>query len=105
MTIDTISDGNAGDIPPVPLETSVEIPNPPVLSYVLLDLCYCVYGGGTLTEYYRPDDVVIAVMGVTGAGKSTFISLFADDAQIGHGLQSCMYQTAYSKDINMPCEL
>ncbi|PON28998.1 hypothetical protein TGAM01_v202106 [Trichoderma gamsii] len=68
MTIDTISAGNAGDIPPVPLETSVEIPNPPVLS---------------------PEDVVIAVMGVTGAGKSTFISLFADDAQIGHGLQSC----------------
>ncbi|UKZ61156.1 uncharacterized protein TrAtP1_002426 [Trichoderma atroviride] len=36
-----------------------------------------------------PDDVVIAVMGVTGAGKSTFISLFAKDAQVGHGLQSC----------------
>ncbi|KAM0254614.1 hypothetical protein ACHAQJ_006581 [Trichoderma viride] len=36
-----------------------------------------------------PDDIVIAVMGITGAGKSTFISLFAEDAQVGHGLQSC----------------
>ncbi|KAL7892232.1 P-loop containing nucleoside triphosphate hydrolase protein [Trichoderma sp. TUCIM 5745] len=59
---------NLGDIPLVTPETSAEVPRPPTLS---------------------PDDVVIAVMGVTGAGKSTFISLFAEDAQIGHGLQSC----------------
>ncbi|QYT06119.1 hypothetical protein H0G86_012985 [Trichoderma simmonsii] len=36
-----------------------------------------------------PDDTVIAVMGITGAGKSTFISYFAPDAKIGHELQSC----------------
>ncbi|KAM0452516.1 hypothetical protein ACHAPV_009551 [Trichoderma viride] len=63
-----MSDENPGGIPLVPPETSAEMPKPPALS---------------------PDDVVIAVMGVTGAGKSTFISLFAKDAEIGHGLQSC----------------
>ncbi|KAL7907857.1 P-loop containing nucleoside triphosphate hydrolase protein [Trichoderma velutinum] len=36
-----------------------------------------------------PNDIVIAVMGITGAGKSTFISYFAPDAKIGHELQSC----------------
>ena len=39
---------------------------------------------------YSPDDTVIAVMGVTGVGKSTFISYFSPDAQIGEGLQSGM---------------
>ncbi|KAM0476109.1 hypothetical protein ACHAPX_006526 [Trichoderma viride] len=63
-----MSGKSSGDIPPVSPETNAEMPKPPVLS---------------------PDDVVIAVMGVTGAGKSTFISLFAEDAQVGHGLQSC----------------
>ncbi|KAJ4856515.1 50S ribosome-binding GTPase domain-containing protein [Trichoderma breve] len=38
-----------------------------------------------------PDDTVIAVMGITGAGKSTFISYFASDAKIGHELQSCTF--------------
>jgi len=34
--------------------------------------------------------VWIAMMGVTGAGKSTFIShLVSEQVQIGHGLQSC----------------
>jgi ATPase subunit of ABC transporter with duplicated ATPase domains len=38
------------------------------------------------------DDIVIAVMGVTGAGKSSFISLLSDeDIGIGHGLQSCEF--------------
>ncbi|KAG8790762.1 hypothetical protein FRC17_008857, partial [Serendipita sp. 399] len=38
-----------------------------------------------------PNDVVIAVMGPTGAGKSTFISLATgnNDAKIGHSLRSC----------------
>jgi ABC-type transport system involved in cytochrome bd biosynthesis fused ATPase/permease subunit len=32
----------------------------------------------------------VAVMGVTGAGKSTFISLLSDqDVNIGHDLESC----------------
>jgi len=34
-------------------------------------------------------DLVIAVMGVTGVGKSTFISYFSQSAQIGRGLESC----------------
>jgi len=36
-------------------------------------------------------DVLLAVMGVTGAGKSTFISLLTkENVQIGHGLESGM---------------
>jgi adenylate kinase len=38
---------------------------------------------------YRSKDLVIAVMGVTGVGKSTFISYFSQTAQIGIGLESC----------------
>ncbi|KAF8850294.1 hypothetical protein BDZ45DRAFT_553466, partial [Acephala macrosclerotiorum] len=34
-------------------------------------------------------DIVIGVMGVTGVGKSTFISYFSKTAKIGIGLQSC----------------
>jgi ABC-type lipoprotein export system ATPase subunit len=38
------------------------------------------------------DDIIIAIMGVTGAGKSTFISLLSDEKiEIGHGLQSCEF--------------
>ncbi|KAF2745783.1 hypothetical protein M011DRAFT_446330 [Sporormia fimetaria CBS 119925] len=38
----------------------------------------------------KPDDIVIAVMGVTGSGKTTFVSHFADrHVEIGHGLESC----------------
>jgi type IV secretory pathway VirB4 component len=38
----------------------------------------------------RPSDVFIAIMGVTGAGKSTFISLCSDrEVKIGHNLQAC----------------
>ncbi|KAK3291801.1 P-loop containing nucleoside triphosphate hydrolase protein [Chaetomium fimeti] len=36
-----------------------------------------------------PDDTVIAVMGMTGAGKSTFISHFSKDAVVGDSLMSC----------------
>ncbi|KAH8800296.1 P-loop containing nucleoside triphosphate hydrolase protein [Xylogone sp. PMI_703] len=36
------------------------------------------------------EDLVIAVMGVTGSGKSTFISLLADQVvKVGHSLMSC----------------
>lgn len=38
----------------------------------------------------KPTDIVIAVMGITGSGKTTFVSHYADkDLEIGHGLESC----------------
>ncbi|KAH7123526.1 P-loop containing nucleoside triphosphate hydrolase protein [Dendryphion nanum] len=38
----------------------------------------------------RSGDVVIAVMGITGSGKTTFVNHFADDQlQIGHTLEAC----------------
>lgn len=38
----------------------------------------------------RPSDVIIAVMGVTGVGKTSFISVFTDeDLVIGHSLEAC----------------
>lgn len=38
----------------------------------------------------QPGDVFIAIMGVTGAGKSTFISHCTEkQLEIGHGLQGC----------------
>lgn len=42
----------------------------------------------------RSGDVVIAAMGVTGAGKSTFVSLLSsdNDVEIGHGLKSSEYR-------------
>ncbi|KAJ8114619.1 hypothetical protein OPT61_g3546 [Boeremia exigua] len=37
-----------------------------------------------------PGDLVIAVMGVTGVGKSTFINLFSNNKTVvGHGLEAC----------------
>jgi type IV secretory pathway VirB4 component len=40
----------------------------------------------------RESDAFIAVMGVTGSGKSTFISHCADKTvEIGSTLQACMY--------------
>jgi GTP1/Obg family GTP-binding protein len=38
-----------------------------------------------------PEDAVIAVMGLTGVGKSTFISHFSDTAVVGNDLESCPY--------------
>jgi len=38
----------------------------------------------------KPSDVFIAIMGVTGAGKSTFISKCTEkEVRIGHNLQAC----------------
>lgn len=43
-----------------------------------------------LTMPTRPSDVIIAVMGVTGVGKTSFISLFTEeDLVIGHSLEAC----------------
>ena len=37
-----------------------------------------------------PDDIFIAIMGMTGSGKSTFISHCTDvEVQIGHDLVAC----------------
>ncbi|KAF7672481.1 hypothetical protein GT037_009512 [Alternaria burnsii] len=38
----------------------------------------------------KPDDIIIAVMGITGCGKTTFVNLFSDrKLEVGHGLDSC----------------
>ncbi|GJE89977.1 P-loop containing nucleoside triphosphate hydrolase protein [Phanerochaete sordida] len=38
----------------------------------------------------EPEEILIAVMGATGAGKSTFINLLSDsDLAVGEGLKSC----------------
>jgi ABC-type proline/glycine betaine transport system ATPase subunit len=42
----------------------------------------------TRLQDIRDDDVVIAVMGMTGSGKSTFISHFCRTARPDHGLRS-----------------
>lgn len=42
-----------------------------------------------------PKDIVIAVMGMTGVGKSTFINNFSDESVlIGHGLEACTGKVA-----------
>lgn len=43
------------------------------------------------TPLLTSKDIVIGVMGVTGVGKSTFISYFSKTAKIGIGLQSCKF--------------
>lgn len=40
-------------------------------------------------DAFNPADLFYVVMGVTGAGKSTFVSLLSEDAaEVGHDLQS-----------------
>lgn len=52
--------------------------------YLLLTACF------VLIIPIRPSDVIIAVMGVTGVGKTSFISLFTkEDLMIGHSLEAC----------------
>ena len=41
---------------------------------------------------FSEKSILIAVMGMTGAGKTTFISKITGlDMEIGHGLKSCKY--------------
>ncbi|KAF2652458.1 P-loop containing nucleoside triphosphate hydrolase protein [Lophiostoma macrostomum CBS 122681] len=49
----------------------------------------------------QDDDIIIAVMGITGCGKTTFVNHFADSPlMIGHGLESC------TQDVQIvPCTL
>jgi len=47
--------------------------------------------------------VWIALMGVTGAGKSTFISHLVDEpVKIGHALKSCTFTTMTLHALNRP---
>ncbi|KAK4224524.1 hypothetical protein QBC38DRAFT_370872, partial [Podospora fimiseda] len=49
----------------------------------------------------RPGDIVIAVMGETGSGKSTFIHNFNEHAEIGYGAESKTDTiTAFETEIN-----
>ncbi|RXW20949.1 hypothetical protein EST38_g4905 [Candolleomyces aberdarensis] len=45
----------------------------------------------------RPDDLIIPIMGLTGAGKSTFINKFCCEEimKVNHGLESCTRQMAF----------
>ncbi|KAF2118942.1 P-loop containing nucleoside triphosphate hydrolase protein, partial [Lophiotrema nucula] len=48
----------------------------------------------------RPNDIVIAILGVTGAGKTTFVSHFSTfELEIGHGLEPCTERVQA-----IPCE-
>jgi putative ribosome biogenesis GTPase RsgA len=40
------------------------------------------------------DDILIAVLGVTGAGKTTFINKASgqDDLEVGHSLEACKHK-------------
>jgi GTPase SAR1 family protein len=47
-------------------------------------------GSGTPPPTITPNDAVIAVIGMTGVGKTSFIrSLVGVDMQIGHDLEPC----------------
>jgi ABC-type lipoprotein export system ATPase subunit len=49
----------------------------------------------------HPDDVFIVVMGMTGSGKSTFISrCTGHDVVVGHGLHSCVYRDSRFSPLN-----
>lgn len=48
-----------------------------------------------VSDKMAPDDIIIAVMGITGSGKTTFISrCMGEDVGIGHGLESCTQDVA-----------
>ncbi|GMF67501.1 unnamed protein product [Aspergillus oryzae] len=67
-----------GQLPDITYVYSMQIP----LIHLPFYLRFCF-------EINRPDDRVIAVMGITGVGKSTFISHFNEDALVGDSLMSC----------------
>jgi predicted GTPase len=63
-----------------------ELPALPDLTYVPTN----TQKENVLIRLRRPDDIIIAVMGITGCGKSTFVNLFSDRRlEVGHGLDSC----------------
>ncbi|KAI4644074.1 uncharacterized protein J4E78_009657 [Alternaria triticimaculans] len=51
---------------------------------------YTPHNPHSYTPVAPPDDIIIAVMGITGCGKTTFVNLFSDrKLEVGHGLDSC----------------
>ncbi|TRX88548.1 hypothetical protein FHL15_010587 [Xylaria flabelliformis] len=53
-------------------------------------------------ELPNANDLVIALMGMTGSAKSSLISLCADQqVEIGHDLQSCTQDPAKLEDIRL----
>ncbi|GMG25749.1 unnamed protein product [Aspergillus oryzae] len=70
-----------GQLPDITYVYSMQIP----LIHLPFYLRFCF-------EINRPDDRVIAVMGITGVGKSTFISHFNEDALVGDSLMSCIHK-------------
>lgn len=54
----------------------------------------------------RDTDIFVAVMGVTGAGKSTLISHLVSAGagpKIGEGLSSCLYQLINHLSLGLRC--
>ncbi|OXV09206.1 hypothetical protein Egran_03027 [Elaphomyces granulatus] len=79
-------------VPPRPPRVPPRPPRKPdALRGAMVDQARQIQDSGEDITFTKRD-VIIAVMGVTGAGKSTFISLLLDqenEIEIGHGLQSC----------------
>ena len=49
------------------------------------------------TDLYSPSDIFIALMGLTGSGKSSFISLCCQKpAKIGHDLRACAFDHSFA---------
>jgi ABC-type transport system involved in cytochrome bd biosynthesis fused ATPase/permease subunit len=75
--------------PGMDTDESIEMKDVASLRYV----CNATFprAGDADKPFNSDDDIVIAIMGVTGSGKSTFISLLAEQSvQVGHSLTSCM---------------
>jgi dephospho-CoA kinase len=54
--------------------------------------------------FESPSDIVIAVMGMTGVGKSTFINYFSDEpVSVGHTLEACKLNQLTSNQNSHPC--
>ncbi|KAK6518921.1 hypothetical protein TWF281_003613 [Arthrobotrys megalospora] len=97
-----IPDGDGVLDPPTPpqsLQTTTPPQSPPTVPQNLSDIQPQVTesqksadtSNKSTSIEFNKDDIIIAVMGVTGAGKSTLISLLVQDKniEIGHGLTSC----------------
>ncbi|KAH7351272.1 P-loop containing nucleoside triphosphate hydrolase protein [Rhexocercosporidium sp. MPI-PUGE-AT-0058] len=87
-------DPSGQDLPPAPPlynpseDSSSQYGGPAGTS---LDMDDAVFQGSNAVPVpnLSPKDVVIAIMGITGVGKSTFISHFSDTAKVGSSLESC----------------